>query len=95
MLLETSVMLHLRPDLIVVPREEWGDGAAKTWKVKGFQEPWAWAERQWMKVTKDTGIGDPRASTADKGEVYFKEVTSKVGGFMLEVCEMDKDSPYE
>jgi len=93
--METSVMLHLRPDLIVVPREEWGDGAAKTWKVKGFQEPWAWAERQWTKVTADTGVGDPRAATAEKGEVYFKAVTEKVGAFMLEVCEMDTEHPYQ
>src|SRR3954466_11197446 len=61
--METSLLLHLRPDL-VLPLTEAGDGAAKKFSYTAIQQGWAWAERQWMKVTKDTGVGDPRKASA-------------------------------
>jgi len=92
--METSLMLHLRPDL-VLPLSEAGDGSAKKFKFKAIQEGWAWAERQWTKVTKDTGVGDPRKATAEKGEKYFNAVTEKVAQFFIAVTETEKDDFYE
>jgi creatinine amidohydrolase len=83
--METSLILHLRPDL-VLPLTEAGDGAAKKFKYKAIQQGWAWAERQWTKVTKDTGVGDPRKASAEKGEKYFKAVTTKVAEFISDVA---------
>ena len=68
--LETSVMLHLRPDL-VLPREHWGAGREKRHKIKAFSEGWLWTERKWSKVSEDTGIGDPKSASVDKGERFF------------------------
>ncbi len=90
--METSLLLHLRPDL-VLPLSEAGAGAAKKFRYSGIQQGWAWAERQWTKVTKDTGVGDPRKATAAKGEKYFKAVTEKVGNFFLEIAQ-SKDDHY-
>jgi creatinine amidohydrolase len=84
--METSLLLHLRPDL-VRPLSEAGDGAAKKFKITGIREGWAWAERKWMQVTKDTGVGDPRKATKEKGEKYFKAVTEKVSVYFEEVCK--------
>ncbi len=92
--METSLMLYIRPDL-VLPLNEAGDGSAKKIKFEAIQEGWAWAERQWTKVTKDTGVGDPRKATAEKGEKYFKAVTEKVAQFFMDVAETDKDNFYE
>ena len=64
--METSVILHLRPEL-VRPLSEAGDGAAKKFRMTAIREGWAWAERKWMQVTKDTGVGDPRKASAEKG----------------------------
>lgn len=83
--METSLLLHLRPDL-VLPLTEAGDGASKKFKYTAIQQGWAWAERKWTKVTKDTGVGDPRQATAAKGERYFKAVTTKVSQFFIEVA---------
>nr|HPI80667.1 creatininase family protein [Cyclobacteriaceae bacterium] len=69
--METSLMLYLRPAL-VLPLTEAGEGRARKFKFKAIQEGWAWAERQWTKVTADTGVGDPRKASAEKGEKYFK-----------------------
>src|SRR5438132_501443 len=84
--METSLLLHLRPDL-VLPLSEAGDGSAKKFKFTAIREGWAWAERQWTKVTESTGVGDPRKATKEKGEKYFKAVTEKVARFMEEVAK--------
>lgn len=92
--METSLMLHLRPDL-VLSKEKWGSGAAKSFKIKAFSEGWAWAEREWSKISADTGTGNPYKSTKEKGERFFEDITKKMGDFMLELCEADLEDLYE
>lgn len=91
--METSLLLHLTPEL-VRPLSEAGDGAAKKFRMTAIQEGWAWAERKWTKVTKDTGVGDPRKATAEKGEKYFIAVTHKVASFFLEVARANNGDLY-
>lgn len=91
--METSIILHLKPEL-VRPLTEAGDGAAKKFRISAIREGWAWAERKWLQVTKDTGVGDPRKATAQKGAAYFAAVTKKVGTFFLEVANTDKNDLY-
>lgn len=91
--METSVILHLRPNL-VRPLSEAGDGAAKKFRFAAIREGWAWAERKWLQVTKDTGVGDPRKATAEKGTRYFKAVTEKVGSFFFDVAKADRNDLY-
>lgn len=92
--METSLLMHLVPDL-VLPLEEAGDGDAKNHKVQGLKEGWAWAERKWSQVTADTGVGDPRKATAEKGKKYFKDVTEKLGKLFYDIAKLDKSDMYE
>lgn len=92
--METSLLLHLRPDL-VLPLDQAGDGQAKKWKVTAFREGWAWAERKWSQVTEDTGIGNPKQATAEKGRRYFEAVTQKIAGFFVELAQADPADLYE
>jgi creatinine amidohydrolase len=92
--METSLLLHLRPDL-VLPLDEAGDGVAKKWKVQALREGWAWAERKWSQVTEDTGIGNPKLATAEKGKRYFEDVTQKLSGFLVELANLDVKELYE
>ena len=92
--METSIMMHLTPQL-VSPLTEAGDGAAKKFRIGAIREGWAWAERKWMQVTKDTGVGDPRKASAEKGQRYFKAVTEKVGTFFTEVARTSNTDLYE
>jgi creatinine amidohydrolase len=92
--METSVILHLAPHL-VSPLTEAGDGSAKKFRMEGIREGWAWAERKWTQVTKDTGVGDPRKATAEKGAVYFEAVTKKVSKFFVEVAKADRKNLYD
>ena len=91
--METSVMMHLTPHL-VRPLTEAGDGASKKFKFTAMREGWAWAERKWMQVTKDTGVGDPRKASAEKGQKYFKAVSEKVATFFFEVAKADRNDLY-
>ncbi len=92
--METSLMLHLKPEW-VLPLEKWGEGKEKKNKIKSFSENWLWAERQWSKVTEDTGTGDPRLATKEKGERFFKDVTEKIGHTLFEISKADIDELYE
>ncbi len=91
--METSLMLYLRPDL-VLPLSEAGDGAAKKFRFTAIREGWAWAERKWTQVTASTGVGDPRKATREKGEKYFKAVTEKVAQFFVEVAKIKPKDFY-
>jgi len=87
--METSEMLHIRPDLIL-PLSEAGDGAAKQYKIKAFREGWATAQRAWTKVTKDTGVGNPKKATAEKGAAYLELVISEISIFLKELAENEE-----
>ncbi len=91
--LETSVMLHVAPDL-VRPLAEAGSGAARPWKLEGLRAGWAWAPRRWTAVTDDTGVGDPRAATREKGERYVAAVVDRVAAFLVELAAADTHNLY-
>lgn len=92
--METSLMLYLCPQL-VLPKEKWGNGESKKFKIKAFSEGWAWAERKWSAISKDTGVGNPHKSTKEKGEHFFNDITQKMGNFMHELCKADLKDLYE
>ncbi|TXF91161.1 creatininase family protein [Neolewinella aurantiaca] len=92
--LETSLVLHLRPEL-VLPLSEADDGAEKEPRIKAFTEPWVWRERPWSQVTASTGTGNPAKSTAEKGARFFKDVTAKFGQLFIDLAEVDKDDFYK
>jgi creatinine amidohydrolase len=91
--LETSAMLHIAPEL-VRPLFEAGDGAARQFRIKALRE-WAWAQREWSKVTADTGVGDPTAATAEKGAALLAAVTANIGQFLVELAAADPQDLYE
>lgn len=92
--METSLLLHLAPHL-VLPLSEAGSGKEKSHKIKEFTEGWAWAERKWSQITEDTGVGNPKFSTKEKGEKYFNDVTAKMGKFLVELAKSDVNNLYE
>ena len=92
--METSVIMHLKPEL-VRPLSEAGDGAARKFRITAMREGWAWAERKWLQVTQDTGVGDPRKASGEKGAKYFQAIIEKVGSFFTEVGRVDRNDLYE
>ncbi|SHJ32588.1 creatinine amidohydrolase [Tangfeifania diversioriginum] len=92
--METSVIMHYSPEL-VRPLEEAGDGKAKKFKLKSLQEKVAWAPRHWGKVSEDTGVGNPKKASAEKGKKFLDDVTTKIGDYLVELDECDLDDLYE
>ncbi|MGC6421995.1 MAG: creatininase family protein [Flavobacteriaceae bacterium] len=91
--METSIMMHIQPEL-VLPIEEAGLGEEKKNTIQAFREKWAWTERKWSQVTADTGIGNPRLSTAEKGKRFFDDVTDAIGNLLFELAQLQPGQLY-
>ena len=91
--METSMMLHIAPHL-VRPLAEAGSGASKQFRIRALRE-WAWAQRAWSQVTADTGVGNPAAATAAKGEAFLQALTQQLGQFLIELAAADLADLYE
>jgi len=92
--METSLMLHIAPEL-VRPLSEAGAGKARTFRLKGLREGWAWAPRNWILVSEDTGVGDPAGASAEAGAAFFEALASRVASFLVELAQADLEDLYE
>ena len=92
--LETSTMMHLAPQL-VLPIEEAGEGKSRSFRIKGLAEGWVTAQREWTKVSEDTGVGNPKMATAEKGKIFFDITTSLISDFLVELHNADIEGLYE
>lgn len=84
--LETSLMLHYYPQW-VKPRESYGSGAARKFTIDAMNNRKFWLPRNWKKVSEDTGIGNPKYASAEKGKIFAEAVTDEIAGFMKEFAE--------
>jgi creatinine amidohydrolase len=89
--METSVMMHLHPELLL-PIEMAGDGANKKFTPKGLQEGWAWTQRPWTKISQDTGSGDPSKSSTEKGTRFIERCTDNICDFFCEINQKSIDT---
>lgn len=92
--METSLMLHLFPEL-VLPLSVAGDGKAKKINIEGFRQKWAWTERPWSTITADTGVGNPHKSTAAKGEKFYRFITGRIADLFYEVAKADRTKVWQ
>lgn len=92
--LETSAMMFLQPHL-VLPLKEAGAGLGRGFKIKGLKDGWVTSQRQWTKVTTDTGVGNPAKSTAEKGKQFLEMTTSEISAFLVELAQTDLEDLYE
>lgn len=91
--METSLMLHLAGDL-VLPLSEAGSGESRSFRMQALREGWAWAPRNWVQVSRDTGVGDPRGASEETGRAFFQALTRRIGGFLVELAAADLEDLY-
>jgi creatinine amidohydrolase len=91
---ETSLGLAFFPDL--VRPELADDGAAKPSRFTAINRGWVSITRPWHLVSANTGLGDPRAATADKGRRLMDAMTERLAGFLTELAAspLDSNFPY-
>ncbi len=92
--METSIILHYFPN-VVLPLEEAGEGKMRNTKLKSVREKIAWAPRQWDKVSTDTGIGNPKKASAEKGQKFVNDVTDKIASYFVELANCNIHDLYE
>jgi len=85
--METSLMMYYHPELVSL--SEAGDGASKPFAIASLNEKTAWIPRYWTKVSSDTGIGNPKKSSPEKGERYAKALIEKMGRLFVELASKD------
>jgi creatinine amidohydrolase len=92
--METSLGLAFFPELM---RTELADeGKARPSKFEAINRGWVSITRPWHLVTTNTGIGDPRAATADKGRRLMDAVVERLATFLTELAAapVDENFPY-
>jgi creatinine amidohydrolase len=91
--LETSLLLHLCPDVVELAQA--GPGKRNAFAIKGLVQPGVWTPRPWSKSHPDTGSGEPSRATAEKGKRYFEAVTAALAEVFVDLANAKKGQlPY-
>ena len=91
--LETSLILHLRPDWVVMSQA--GEGRTVPFEIEALRKPGVWTPRPWSKSHPDTGCGNPAKATADKGKRYLDAVAEAVAEVIVAMSAAKKgQTPY-
>ncbi len=86
---ETSLMLHLRPDLVVTHADgtlRADAGATRPVSLQSVRDGVVQISRRWDLLTTATGDGDPHAAAAAKGARLFELVSERLGEAVLELA---------
>ncbi len=92
--METSSILHIRPEL-VRPLSEAGDGKERKFRIKAMKEGWVWTPREWSEISDDTGVGNPIQATAEKGARFLEVASRNIAEFLVDLAGTDPDVMYD
>lgn len=92
--METSVLLHVCPDWVVMGQA--GEGRTVPFAIDALRgTPGVWTPRPWSATHPDTGCGDPSRATADKGRRYLEAVSREVARVLTGLAAATRgQSPY-
>lgn len=85
--LETSVMLHYHPELVKM--EKAGLGKSYPPRLKPLADGTVWMPRNWSEISDDTGIGNPRKATAQKGQNFALLVAKRLGKAITDIAQLE------
>jgi creatinine amidohydrolase len=92
--LETSMIMHIAPDL-VLSLDQAGPGKENRFRIEGFRNGLAWAPRQWTKISADTGVGNPKAATPEKGKKFSDAASTAIAQFLADLSKANIHDLYE
>ncbi len=91
--METSFLLHVCPQWVNLPQA--GEGRRVPFAVKGLNQAGVWTPRPWSRSHPDTGSGDPRRATAEKGKRYVEAIAEQIGNVLISLSKASKgELPY-
>ncbi len=93
--LETSMILAHRPDLVKMETADAGSMASP--RFEAVQRGWVEITRPWHKLTTNSGAGDPRPATSEKGILLTRIVVERLANFLVELAKspLDQHFPFE
>jgi creatinine amidohydrolase len=93
--METSMGLAHFPGLVSL--EDADAGAVRIARFEAINRGWVEITRPWHLLTTNSGAGDPRAATAEKGRALTDLVSERIGRFLLELAasSIDETFPFE
>ena len=92
--METSLGLAFFADLL---HPELADnGAARPSRFEAINRGWISITRPWHLVSANTGLGDPKAASPEKGQRLMDVLVERLGDFLIELAAapMDETFPY-
>jgi creatinine amidohydrolase len=91
---ETSLGLAFFPHLLKPELAD--DGAARPTRFDAINRGWISITRPWHLVSKNTGLGDPSAATAEKGRLLMDLLVERLSAFLLQLSQaaMDEVFPF-
>src|SRR5207245_8096657 len=78
---ETSLGLAFFPELVHLELAD--DGAARPSRFDALNRNWINITRPWHLVSANTGLGDPRAASADKGRRLMDVIVERLATFLV------------
>lgn len=91
--METSLILHLRPDWVAL--DQAGEGKRIPFAIEGLTQSGVWTPRPWSAVHPDTGSGRPSGASPQKGQKYFQLVCEAIADVLISLSRAQKGQlPY-
>lgn len=87
--METSVCLAIVPHLVRL--EDADEGETRPFRFEALEEGWVWTPRPWERLTRNSGCGDPRKATIEKGQRYLNLVIDRIADFLVALSDAPID----
>jgi creatinine amidohydrolase len=89
---ESSLGLAFFPEMMHPELAD--DGRAAPSRFAAINRGWISITRPWHLVSTNTGLGDPKAATAEKGQRLMEALTERLGDFLAELAMAEKDERF-
>ncbi len=90
--LETSMGLAHFPNLVALDQAD--PGALAVTRFEAVNRGWVEITRPWHLLTTNSGAGDPRPATAEKGRALTDIVGARIAGFLTELAASPTDERF-
>ena len=91
--METSFLLHVHPEWVELQNA--GPGDRVPFAVKGLNQAGVWTPRPWGASHPDTGSGNPKDATAEKGQRYVQTVAAAIAQVIIGLSNAKRgELPY-
>lgn len=89
---ETSLGLAFFPQLLRMELAD--DGAARPTRLEAINRGWISITRPWHLVSKNTGLGNPFAASAPKGQRLMEILIDRLSQFLIELAAAPRDEHF-